>query len=179
MLKIQLCPESELENHLWWVLDVASFVLCGAIVYLAAIIALNSIRDDIAVTTGTSLNWATQLQKIGPSVEKFKGLDVEVALLNRKIDALKHITVSRIDKVLPIVVAEQLQTLRPEGLWFHSMAYREDKTLTMKGSSNDSLLISEFLLGLRETMNPETITSDIRTQIAVVTSKARTLLRSG
>ncbi|MCX6124603.1 MAG: hypothetical protein NTV34_07610 [Proteobacteria bacterium] len=156
MLKIQLCPESELENHLWWVVDVASFVLCGGIVYLAAIIAMNSIRDDIATTTGTSQNWATQLQTIKPAVEKFKDLDVEVALLNRKIDALKHITVSPIDKVLPIVVAEQLQTLRPEGLWFHNMAYREDKTLTMKGSSNDSLLISEFLL---------TITSDIRTQI--------------
>lgn len=165
MLKIQLCPESELENKYWWTLDLGALAVCAVVSWFASGIVLNMIQADISRYTVAAADWSRQLAEIQPEVEKFKGLDQEVGLLNRKIDALKRITVSKIDKILPIVVADQLQTLRPEGVWFHQLSFGEDKVLRIKGASTDSLLISEFLLGLRETMNPETVTSDVRTQL--------------
>lgn len=165
MLRIQLCPESELENRYWWTVDIATLVVCGMAAWFAADLALNSIRSDIVQLNTTRENWSRQIAEIQPAVQKFKGLDDEIQLLNRKLEALKQITTSKIDKILPIVVADQLQTLRPDGVWFHSLAFSEDKKIKLKGGSNDGLLISEFLLGLRETTNPDTISSDVRSQI--------------
>lgn len=173
MLRIQLCPEAELEDHYWWAPDVIALVAALTIAWFGAGMVLDSIREETEQLTITSTEWGKQYAEVKPAVEKFQNLDEEILLLKRKVDALKRITVSRVDKVLPVVVMEQLQTLRPEGLWYHSLEYREDKTVRISGASRESLLISEFLLGLRETMNPETITTDIRTQVGFIKIKVK------
>jgi hypothetical protein len=165
MLKIQLCPESELENRQWWVSDAVVAVLAITVSYFSATSALNAIKDETLRLNAVKLNWTKQYDEIAPSLGKFKNLDAEILLLNAKLASLKRITVSKIDKVLPIVVMEQIQTLTPQGVWVHSAKFHEDRSISVSGSSKDSLLISEYLLGVRETMNPETTTADVRTRI--------------
>lgn len=179
MLKIQLCPESELENPHWYTYDVlALFVVC-LFAWMASDLWLGNMRNEITRLNETSANWDRQLAEVQPVVEKFNGLDAEVATLNRKIEALKRITVAHGDKVRPIVVMEQMQTLHPEGLWFEQVSLDEKNHLHIVGASSDSLLISEFLLGLRETMNPDTWTTDIRTQIGFQNIEIKDVVRMG
>ncbi len=165
MLKIQLCPESELENPHWYTYDVlALFVVC-LLAWMASSLWLGNMRNEISRLNDTASNWDRQFTEVQPVVEKFKNLNAEIEIVNRKMAALKNITQTHSDKVKPIVVMEQLQTLRSDGLWFESLSLDEQNRVHIVGASSDSLLISEFLLGLRETMNPETWTTDLRTQI--------------
>lgn len=165
MIKIQLCPEIELENKYWWAPDLAVLVLVGVLSYFGANLFLQSMRDETATKEAIRDTWVAQSAQIRPMLEKFKKLDQEVAILNTKISALSKITVSKLDKVLPIVVFEQIQTLTPPGVWLHSVQLSGNRAMTLKGSSKEGLLIGEYLMGFRETMNPQTLTSDIRTKV--------------
>ncbi len=165
MLRIQLCPAGELENKQWWLPDVVALVVSATVCWLLVAGFLASLNADIEQLKATSIRWSTQTAELAPIIEKYKSLDQEITLLNRKIDVLAKITVSKTDKIMPIVVMEQLQTLRPLGVWYQAVELKQDRSLTIEGASKDSLLVSEFLLGLRETMNPATWTSDVRTQI--------------
>jgi hypothetical protein len=165
MLRVQLCPQSELENRSWWLPDLVVLLLVGLISWLGASYAIDSLKTETQEVVKNTANWTSQSSKIQPLVAKFKGLDNEVNVLSKKIAALQQININGAGKILPIVVTEQLQTIRPEGVWFHSIALNEERSLIVTGASSDSLLISEFLLSLRETMNPETTTTDIRSQI--------------
>jgi hypothetical protein len=178
MLRIQLCPASELENKHWWAKEAAVFVLVFLLSWFGVSFRLDQMRDEIQRLTTTADDWTNKAKELEPTVAKFKTLDEEIALLNRKIDVLSKITVSRIEKVLPVVVLEQLQTLKPKGVWFHKLIYNADRSVNVLGGTMDSLLISEFLLGMRETMNPDTWTNDVRTQVGYVDLGIRNVMRA-
>lgn len=165
MLKIQLCPESELEEKYWYTYDLLGLFVVVLVAWLGADLWLSNIRFEIQRLTEATVEWNKQIAEADSLVQKYKSLEGEIATLNGKIEALKRITMVHADKLRPIVVLDQLQTLRPEGLWYNMISFDESSKVQIKGSSMDSLLISEFLLGLRETMNSETWTSDLRTQL--------------
>ena len=163
MLKIQLCPESEFENRFWWAPDLVAFVVVCAIGWMAAGFFLGQITDETNRLTQATDRWTKEEASLKTQVEIFKGLEQDAQILTRKIENIKKITVSKTDKVWPIVGLEQLQTLRPEGIWYQTLEWNEDGGIAIVGAGTDSLLISEFLMGLRETMNPQTWSQDIRT----------------
>ena len=165
MLRIQLCPESELEDRFWYTYDVLGLFVVVLISWLAADLWLSNMRHETQRLNDATAVWDKQITEADPLVQKFKTLDGEIELLNRKIEALRRITMTHPEKLRPIVVLDQLQTLKPEGLWYNMVSFDDNARIHMVGSSTDSLLISEFLLGLRETMNSDTWTNDIRTQI--------------
>ncbi|MCX6118389.1 MAG: hypothetical protein NT027_12660 [Proteobacteria bacterium] len=165
MLKIQLCPIGELENKQWWIPDAASILAVLLVSWIGLDQVIGSVNEEIVRLNVTADDWTGQIAKLNPLIEKYKGLDAETAVLKKKIDVISRITVNKMDKVLPLVVLEQLQILKPAGLWYRDLEFLDDKKVKINAASRESLLVSEFLLGLRETMNPATWNSDIRTQI--------------
>lgn len=165
MIKVQLCPAGELEDKRWWYVDVAMIIISGFVAYMIALAYLDAKRSDTQALTEKKIKWEQEFQAKKPAVEKFKNLKAEMELLNRKIGALKMITTSKIDKVKPLVALDQLQTLWMEGVWYDTLDYRLDGAITIKGAANDSLLIGEYILGVRETMSADTVNDDIRTQV--------------
>jgi hypothetical protein len=165
VIKVQLCPAGELEDKTWWYVDVAVLIISGLAMYMLTNTYLDIKRSETQTLMEKKVKWEQELEAKKPSVEKFKNLKAEMELLNRKIGALKLITTSKIDKVKPIVALDQLQTLWMDGVWYDTLEYKLDGTTTIKGSANDSLLVGEYMLGVRETMNPDTVNDDIRTQL--------------
>jgi hypothetical protein len=165
MIKTQLCPAAELEDKNWWVKEVAVLLIVAATGYWAAGKILDIRRDQTLELIAKKEKWTQELQAKEPAVKQFKGLRTEMDQLNRKIAALRKITTSKIEKVRPLIALDQLQTLWIEGVWYLSVDYAEDGSMTLRGSANDSLLIGEFMLGMRESMRPDTTNDDIRTQL--------------
>jgi hypothetical protein len=165
MIKTQLCPAGELENKNWWHLDVLCLVLFFALGHHAVSMYLDGRREDIQRFVTKKEKWDAELAEKAPQVSKFNNLSAERTLLTQKIGALQKITTSKLDKVKPIVALDQLQTLWIDGVWYEEISYSATGELLLRGAANDSLLVGEYMLGLRETMNPETRNDDIRTQL--------------
>lgn len=177
MLRIQLCPEGELENEHWYTYDALVFCVMAMLTWMAAGFWLNTMRDEILRLNDTAETWDKQTAEAQPMLQRHKALKSEIDVLDRKIEALKRITLNHPEKIRPIVVMEQLQTLRPEGLWYLTLTLDDSNRLKIQGASMDSLLISEFLLGMRETMNPETWTNDVRTQVGFQNITVKEMIR--
>ena len=165
MIKTQLCPVGELEDKNWWYIDIIALIVVAALSYLSVEKYLDVMREDVERLAEKKAHWEKELATKQPGVEKFNGLKAEMDLLNKKIGALQRITTSRIDKVKPLVAVDQLQTLWIDGVWYESLDYNTDGRIIIKGAAHDSILIGEYMLGLRETMNPDTRNDDLRTQL--------------
>jgi hypothetical protein len=181
MIKTQLCPAVELEDKNWWVKELAVFLIVAVAGYWGAGMVLDIKRDQTLDLIVKKEKWTQELQAKEPAVEQFKGLRTEMDLLNRKISALRRITTSKIEKVRPLIALDQLQTLWIEGVWYLSAEYAQDGSLTLQGAANDSLLVGEFMLGMRESMSPDTTNDDVRTQLgfANVTIKSASYTDNG
>ena len=165
MIKTQLCPVGELEDKNWWYFDAVALILVAALSYLGVEKYLDSMREDVERLRDKKIHWDKELAAKQPGIEKFNGLKSEMELLNKKVGALQKITTSKIDKVKPLVAMDQLQTLWIDGIWYESLDYGSDGLVTIKGAAHDSILIGEYMLGLRETMNPDTRNDDLRTRL--------------
>ncbi len=165
MIKTQLCPSGELENKNWWHLDVVVLVVVAALSYVLLENHFDEIRSNVAKSQERKASFDQKYQSRQAGLDKFKTLNAEIELLNRKIGALKKITTSKVDKVKPLIALDQLQTLWLEGVWYEELQYTANGGLLIVGSAHDSILVGEYMLGVKETMNPETRNDDLRTQM--------------
>ena len=123
MIRTQLCPSSELENKNWWHVDIVIFVLIAALGYVMTENYFDKLRDEISRLQEKKTHWENELATKKTGLEKFKTLEAEIQLLNRKIGALKKITTSKIDNIKTLVVLDQLQTLWLESVWYEELNY--------------------------------------------------------
>lgn len=165
MIRTQLCPLGELENKNWWYIDAAFLMAMVVVLYMFVGVILDEKREETQVLITKKAKWEQDLEAKKPALEKFKTLNEEMDMLNRKIGALKKITTSKLDKVKPLVALDQLQTLWLDGVWYESLEYSVDGITKIRGAALDSMLIGEYMLGVRESMNLETKNDDLRTQI--------------
>lgn len=181
MIKTQLCPSSELENKNWWHVDAVVLILVAIASYLMVDAYFEGVRADIARLQERKIKWEQDLASMQTGLEKFKSLNAEIELLNRKIGALQRITTSKIDKIRPVVAMDQLQTLWMEGVWYEEIDYTAAGVTRVVASAHDSILVGEYMLGLRETMNIDTRNDDVRTQLGFdnLTLKTANLVPAG
>jgi hypothetical protein len=165
MITIQLCPASELEEKDWWHVDALTFIFVVAITCFGVNRFLEMKIEESDRITAKAAHWeAARVEKM-PGIAKIATLSTEKALLTAKISALGSITTSKVDKVKALVALDQLQTLWMDGIWYEGLTYARDGKITIRGSAFDSLLVGEYMLGVRETMNPDTRNDDVRTQL--------------
>ena len=127
---------------------------------------LGGIRDGIETANNQVQTKGVALEEITKETAKYDQLDQDIVKLNQKLMALKNITVSKISKYKSVILLEQLQNLKPEGVWFN---YIGDNTagnkLTIVGKSFDNILVAEFMTALSATKTQDLDESDLRTQI--------------
>jgi hypothetical protein len=154
-----------LENKNWWHLDVVVLVIVAALAYVLLENHFDEVRANIVKSQERKASFDQKFASRQAGLEKFKSLNSEIELLNRKIGALKKITTSKVDKVKPLLALDQLQTLWMEGIWYEELQYSAEGGLVISASAHDGILVGEYMLGVRETMNPDTRNDDLRTQV--------------
>lgn len=168
MIKINLCPVDELENPYWYAPDLASILIVAIAAYLGVQYYFGTIEDQIAAVQSETIDKRQAEQRLKPALERFKNLKSNIADLNGRIQALQSITVSKVSRYKPVIVAEHLQNLKPEGVWYQSLKIgtKADATLfELEGQAFDNILVAELMTSMRSTANQELDEADLRTQI--------------
>ncbi|MEI8025096.1 MAG: PilN domain-containing protein [Pseudomonadota bacterium] len=166
MIKIQLAPYDELEDKNWWVPDAIALVLALFLSNFLVSSYVERLESEIVEIQAQTEEFKRSIAAIQPEIAVFKGIEAKISELKSVISALSSITVSRLTKYRPVVVLEQIQALKPDGLWFTSL--KEDtigRKITISGFAFDSILIGQFMSELGATKLQRFDPTDIRSQI--------------
>lgn len=166
MIKINLAPIEELENKFWYIPDLVIFLALGVGSYFGVNYYLGQIEAQIIKLTEEKHDFDKSYRRLKPDLERFAALNKEVDQLEKKLNSLRQITVSKIVRYKPIILLEHLQNLKPEGLWFNFLKDESnDSIIRLVGGAFDNLLVAEFMSALTETRILEVDSTDLRTQV--------------
>ena len=195
LIKINLAPPEELENPLWFIPDVAAFIVVAMISYFIVDSSLEKIRDEIELANIQAQELSDQNVRLKSQIKRFDELNNIKENLTRKRDAVEKITSSSLDRYLPIIILEHIQNLKPEGIWLKNISFMKTEennelaavntqsagatnnntgnfsegpnynVVRIDGSGFDNMLIAEFILNLKSTMNQEFDESDLRSLV--------------
>lgn len=165
MIKVQLCPQEELENKRWFVSDLIVFLGVVAIAVLAMKVQIGEVQLEVDSLVNEKSQFEQRKASLQEQLKKFKTLDEDIANLKSKMEALKSITTSKVAKFRSIVALEHLQVLKPQGVWFRKLTLKDDGSFEIKGGAFDTVLVAEFSLALRETQNKSFVSSDVRSLV--------------
>jgi hypothetical protein len=167
MIKVNLCPSQELENPYWYAPDLALFLAVALMAYFGVRQYLGTIEADIRRVNDQIASLEDSTKKLEPDLKRFSTLDEDIKELNTKLEALRSITVSKIERYKLLIALEHFQTLKPLGLWYQSLdvGVEAPEKFRVKGQSFDNILTAEFMTALRATGSQEIDGSDLRTQV--------------
>lgn len=138
MISINLAPVEELEDPLWWVPDALVVSLVLLMTYGFVYLYLDQTRERIVELQQSSAQIQSEINAIQPEVNRYNDLSAKINNLESKKRSLQRITESKLVRYLPVVLLEHLQTLKPDGLWFKSIAFVEPALRTnSQGATGD------------------------------------------
>ena len=121
MIRINLAPPDELENPLWWLMDVSVLLLIGFVGYMGVQLYLNTIRDEIVAIDNQRAKAQAEIDNLKTDVEKHDKYFESLKNLNETVDSIRGIAISRVAKYRQVIIMEHLQTLKPQGMWFQKL----------------------------------------------------------
>ncbi|HYX39020.1 MAG TPA: hypothetical protein VE954_38440 [Oligoflexus sp.] len=127
MIKINLTPVEELENPTWWIPDLSVLLLVLAISLGGVYIYVSSVEAEIALQEADKARMAAETQALSADVERFNSLNQKIEQLESKKFSLKRITESKLVRFLPIILLENIQNLKPSGVWLTALAFIDKK----------------------------------------------------
>jgi Tfp pilus assembly protein PilN len=127
VIKINLTPVEELENPYWWIPDLAVLLLALAISLGGVYIYVSSVEAEIAVQEADKNRMAAETQALSADVERYNSLNQKIEQLESKKFSLKRITESKLVRFLPIILLENIQNLKPSGVWLTALAFIDKK----------------------------------------------------
>lgn len=121
MIKINLAPEEELEDKLWWL----PMVLGAVFVFAGTYFVVDHYHEQIRIETIAINDEAAENQRgfeeLRPKSQEYKARSEEKRDLENRLAALSRITESKILRYRPVILLEHLQNLKPEGIWFRTV----------------------------------------------------------
>lgn len=123
MIKINLTPLEELENPYWWIPDLAVLLLTLAISLGGVYIYVSTIEAEIAAQEADRNRMISETQALTSDVERYNSLNQKIEQLESKKVSLKRITESKLVRFLPIILLENIQNLKPAGVWLSALAF--------------------------------------------------------
>jgi Tfp pilus assembly protein PilN len=164
LIKINLCPEEELESPYWYVPTVAAAVTVAVVGFLGVQWYLSSIEDQIQARQEHTATLEQGYNKIAVELKRFETMEHDIATLNGKLAALRNISVTKLARYKTLIAIEHLQNVRPEGVWFEELRFTGDE-FALRGQAFDNLLTAELITSMRATQSQEVDRSDLRTQV--------------
>ncbi len=127
MIKINLTPVEELENPYWWIPDLSVLLIALLLSLGGVYFYVSSIEAEIALQEADKNRMAAETQSLIADVEQFNSLNSKIVQLESKKISLKRITESKLVRFLPIILLENIQNLKPAGVWLTSLAFLDKK----------------------------------------------------
>lgn len=166
MIRINLAPPIELENKLWFVPDLGLFLLSLFVTWFVVGLSLSYMEGQIEQMHVDSEQFRTDAKRLLPDVKRHENITRQIEQVKDKIRAIEKITVAKTVRYLPVILLENLQKIRPEGLWLNKLTQNsQDSSLEMVGGAFDNLIVAEFMAALEATKKQEIQAKDLRSLI--------------
>jgi Tfp pilus assembly protein PilN len=167
MIKVNLCPVEELESPYWYVPDLAVVITVAMAGYFGVQYYLGTIQEEVDKISQNIASLETSTKQLEPDLKRFQTLDQDVKKLNEKLIALQSITVSKIERIKPLIALEHLQNIKPIGVWYQSLeiGIGSPSSFKVAGQSFDNVRTAEFMMALRSTESQEVEPTDLRSQV--------------
>jgi Tfp pilus assembly protein PilN len=133
VIKINLTPIEELENPYWWAPDLAASIVIVGLTFGAVYYHVSSAEGEINQRASEKQRLIDETMALNADVDKFNSLSGKIATLESRKNALRQITESKLVRYLPIILLENIQNLKPDGVWLNSLAF-VDKKLDRDGA---------------------------------------------
>ncbi len=149
MLTINLVPFEELENKRWYIPDLLIALGIGGAASLLFLFYVNQYKDKIESLHQETAAMQGEISSLQPKIDRFLAKTRQAENLRDQLVSLEHITTARVPRYRPVILLEQLQKLKPEGLWFKNIKEQTaDSSLILAGESYDNLLVAQFIAAL-------------------------------
>ncbi len=166
MIRINLAPPIELENKLWFVPELGLILLSFFVTWFAVGLCLSYVEGQIEQMNVDSEQFRTDTKRLLPDVKKYESTTRQIEQVKDKIKAIEKITVAKTVRYLPVILLENLQKIRPEGLWLNKLTQNsQESSLEMTGGAFDNLIVAEFMAALEATKKQEIQARDLRSLI--------------
>ncbi len=205
LININLTPLEELENARWYLPDLGLLLLFITISFASVQMYLGSQELKIELLQQKIAEHQAVQRQIRGEVLQYDELSEKISKLESKKNSLLRITDSKLLRYLPVILIENLQNLKPKGLWFTRVAFvepapspannenqnidpssdaSEDIQMSVEGSAFNKIIIAEFMTALKATQNQALDTRDVRTQVyfddvSISFAEMSTLARQG
>ena len=169
MLRINLASSGEsvsdeMHGGTWYVLDLAVLLVVAGLAYMGIQYYMSAAKDSIEIVESETNSIRDSISKLQKSIDRFNTLEADIKQLSNKVEAIKSITVSVFEKYKLIIILEHLQLLQPSGVWYDSLAVKDD-SVKIKGAAFNNILVAEFLTALESTKTQEVDPVDLRTYV--------------
>lgn len=166
MIEINLAPLDELEDPQWWLPDLVVFLGALFLSYYLIEGYKSSLQQSVDEIDAQTAEFEQNIRNIEPEIAAFKDLQEQISKLERKVKAIKNITVSKLAKYKTVLIMEHLQTLKPQGVWFESISEMTSaRKIELTGYALDPVLVAQFISEIGYTNLQKADPTDIRTQI--------------
>ena len=166
-IHINLTPYSELENKLWYLLEVACVV---SVIIIMTVVSSRMIAD---LETQTA-EFKRQQTEAESSIADFKRLEEdvsqikdEVSELESRLASMKSMDLSGLNQFESVMIMELIHTLKPSGVWFRSLKVDPDgNKVNISAYSNEITNIAEFYRALNATQEQNPQNNDVRSKVS-------------
>lgn len=177
MIKINLTPEEELQNPLWYVPDLIMVVVVCAFGFFSAQYMLGIVEGDKKIVQAEIITVESRTAELDQDVKAYDAEMNRLRQIQEKLLGVGDLSSSKIQKFQPIIAVEHLQNLKPDGVWFSEFrfdglksegeneSYLDGGKIIISGHSLDNLIVAEFITALRATQTQDTDPSDFRTLV--------------
>jgi len=166
LIRINLAPPSALKDKVWFVPELVFFFIISASVYTGVQFYLKSIEDETAKIRAEIDAINRDTENLSPDIARFEQVSKQIDMLKEKLKSLESLTVSKVGRYMPIIILENIQRMKPNGLWLNTFHQNSrDQQISITGGSFDNLLIAEFINAINATRTQQIDPQDVRTYV--------------
>lgn len=135
-IKINLTPLEELENPRWYLPDLGILLFSLLLSFLSVKLYLENQELKVEQLEQDMTAHRAAYKQIKGEVMQFDDLSEKIAKLESKKNSLLRITDSKLLRYLPVILIENLQNLKPKGMWFTNVSFLEGALVKANASTN-------------------------------------------
>jgi hypothetical protein len=126
MIRINLAPIDEIEDRHWWIPDVVTFFVLFALTIAGGNYYLGLKRAEVDRLVDEERNLVSSIESMTGEVQKHDELEAKIANLDNLRASFSKITQSKLERYLPLVLLEHIQTLKPDGVWLTGIYFKTE-----------------------------------------------------
>lgn len=125
MIRINLAPATETEVRFWWIPDLVVLVIAIAAA-IGGVMYYHSITEaEIERLTQETQRMREANEGLKADLSQYDETMVKIKDLESMRDSLVKITESKLERYLPLILLEHIQSLKPEGVWLSDLSFKK------------------------------------------------------